>query len=69
MVMLPDRSVVMLPVRKVVMLPLERVVILPLRLERSVVMLPAKAVDEIVAIRMVTANRADIRLIVFLLVN
>lgn len=63
--MLPDRSVVMLPVRRVVMLPLERVVMLPVRLERSVVMLPAKVVDEMVAIRMVTVKRVEIRFMSF----
>jgi hypothetical protein len=50
-VVLPDLRVVMLP--DVVMLSDFKVVMLPLRLARSVVMLPAEAVEEIAAVKSV----------------
>ena len=59
----------MLPVRRVVILPVDRVVMLPVRLLLSVVMLPAKVVDDIAAIRMHAHNRDGADLMTFLLVN
>jgi hypothetical protein len=71
--MLPVLRVVILPVDKVVMLPLrlpvDKVVMLPLRLLLSVVMLPAKAVVDIIVTRTDAHNTDDARLMIFLLVN
>ena len=49
--------------------PDRRVVMLPVRLLLSVVMLPAKVVDDIAAIRMHAHNRDGADLMTFLLVN
>ena len=68
-VMLPERSVVILPERNVVMLPERSVVMLPVRLVLRVVMLPARVVDEIVAISIDAHKRVDTFRIILLLVN
>jgi hypothetical protein len=61
--MLPDLRVVMLPVLSVVMLPFLRVVMLPLLFVRSVVMLPAKALEEIATVKMDAQTKNLTRLI------
>ena len=68
-VLSPERRVVILPVLKVVMLPVDRVVMLPVWLLLRVVILPAKVVDDITAIRMLAHNRDGADLMTFLLVN